>query len=88
MKKSTPTFFFFPFTRWHYVITGILEVNVKPSLHMWSWKHIKRHRQQVKQYKELYKTKITNKKPAETLLKKLEVNSSDLEKSCLTVAVR
>lgn len=61
-------------TRWRYVITGILEVNVKPSLHMWSWKRIKRHRQQVKQCKELYKTKITNKKPAETLLKKLEVN--------------
>lgn len=64
------------FSRWRYVIKGILEVNVKPSLHMWSWKHIKCHRQQIKQCKELYKTKITSKKPAETLLKKLEVNGT------------
>lgn len=55
---------------------------------MWSWKHIKRHRQQVKQYKELYKTKITNKKPTETLLKKLEVNSGDLAKWFLTIAMK
>ncbi|XP_060787336.1 vacuolar protein sorting-associated protein 13A isoform X2 [Neoarius graeffei] len=71
---------------WYYVITGILEVNVKPSLHMWSWKHIKRHRQQVKQYKELYKTKITNKKPAETLLKKLEETEKRLDIFNITLA--
>ncbi|KAB5567777.1 hypothetical protein PHYPO_G00236760 [Pangasianodon hypophthalmus] len=71
---------------WRYVITGILEVNVKPSLHMWSWKHIKRHRQQVKQYKELYKTKITSKKPAETLLKKLEETEKSLDIFNITLA--
>ncbi|XP_058245185.1 vacuolar protein sorting-associated protein 13A isoform X2 [Hemibagrus wyckioides] len=71
---------------WRYAITGILEVNVKPSLHMWSWKHIKRHRQQVKQCKELYKTKITNKKPAETLLKKLEETEKCLDIFNITLA--
>ncbi|XP_053480404.1 vacuolar protein sorting-associated protein 13A isoform X2 [Ictalurus furcatus] len=71
---------------WRYVITGILEVNVKPSLHMWSWKRIKRHRQQVKQCKELYKTKITNKKPAETLLKKLEETEKCLDIFNITLA--
>lgn len=55
---------------------------------MWSWKHIKRHRQQVKQYKELYKTKITNKKPTDTLLKKLEVKSGNLEKSFISVVMK
>lgn len=55
------------------MITGILEVDVKPRLHMWSWQHIQRHRQMVKSYKELYKTKITSKKPTEELLKALEV---------------
>lgn len=55
---------------------------------MWSWKHIKRHRQQVKQYKELYKTKITNKKPADTLLKTLEVNSGDVGKSFFTIGMK
>ncbi|KAM9475939.1 intermembrane lipid transfer protein VPS13A isoform 2-T2 [Clarias gariepinus] len=71
---------------WLYVIKGILEVNIKPSLHMWSWKHIKRHRQQVKQCKELYMTKITNKKPAETLLKKLEETEKCLDIFNITLA--
>ncbi|CAB1321661.1 unnamed protein product, partial [Coregonus sp. 'balchen'] len=30
---------------WQYVITGIMEVDVKPRLHMWSWQHIRCHRQ-------------------------------------------
>lgn len=55
------------------MITGILEVDVKPRLQMWSWQHIRRHRQTVKHYRELYKTKITSKKPSEELLKALEV---------------
>lgn len=55
---------------------------------MWSWKHIKRHRQQVKQCKELYKTKITNKKPAETLLKKLEVNEATWKRACYEEFIR
>lgn len=53
--------------------TSILEVDVKPRLQMWSWQHIRRHRQTVKHYRELYKTKITSKKPSEELLKELEV---------------
>lgn len=57
------------------MITGVLEVNVKPRLHMWSWEHIRRHRQHVKKYREIYKSKITSKKPAESLLKELEVST-------------
>uniref|UniRef100_A0A8C1UD56 Vacuolar protein sorting 13 homolog A n=1 Tax=Cyprinus carpio TaxID=7962 RepID=A0A8C1UD56_CYPCA len=60
---------------WRYVITGVLEVNVKPRLHMWSWQRIRHHRQHVKKYRELYKNKITSKKPAESLLKELEVST-------------
>uniref|UniRef100_A0AAY5F0U2 Vacuolar protein sorting 13 homolog A n=1 Tax=Electrophorus electricus TaxID=8005 RepID=A0AAY5F0U2_ELEEL len=71
---------------WRYVITGILEVNIKPRLHMWSWQHIRRHRQQVKQYRELYKTKITSKKPAEGLLKKLEETEKVLDIFNITLA--
>ncbi|KAG7265616.1 hypothetical protein CRUP_015738 [Coryphaenoides rupestris] len=29
---------------WRYAITGMLEVDVKPRLHMWSWQHIRQHR--------------------------------------------
>ncbi|KAM3868440.1 intermembrane lipid transfer protein VPS13A [Diretmus argenteus] len=71
---------------WRYVITGILEVDVKPRLHMWSWKHIRRHRQMVKRYRELYKTKITNKKPSEELLKELEEPERTLDIFNITLA--
>uniref|UniRef100_A0A8C9YZM6 Vacuolar protein sorting 13 homolog A n=1 Tax=Sander lucioperca TaxID=283035 RepID=A0A8C9YZM6_SANLU len=54
---------------WRYVITSILEVDVKPRLQMWSWQHIRSHRKMVKRYRDLYKTKITSKKPSDELLK-------------------
>lgn len=66
--------FVFVFTRWDYAIHGVLEVNVCPKLRMWSWKHIKEHRQKMKQYKELYKKKLTNKKPPGEILMSLEVS--------------
>ncbi|XP_071339167.1 intermembrane lipid transfer protein VPS13A isoform X1 [Trachinotus anak] len=71
---------------WRYVITGILEVNVKPRLHMWSWQHIRCHRQMVKRYRELYKTKITSKKPSEELLKQLEEPEKTLDIFNITLA--
>uniref|UniRef100_A0A3B4VK63 Vacuolar protein sorting 13 homolog A n=1 Tax=Seriola dumerili TaxID=41447 RepID=A0A3B4VK63_SERDU len=71
---------------WRYVITGILEVNVKPRLVMWSWQHIRHHRQMVKRYRELYKTKITSKKPSEELLKQLEEPEKTLDIFNITLA--
>ncbi|XP_033475720.2 intermembrane lipid transfer protein VPS13A isoform X1 [Epinephelus lanceolatus] len=71
---------------WRYVITGILEVDVRPRLHMWSWQHIRSHRQMVKRYRELYKTKITSKKPSEELLKALEEPEKTLDIFNITLA--
>ncbi|XP_061117583.1 vacuolar protein sorting-associated protein 13A isoform X1 [Conger conger] len=71
---------------WQYVITGILEVNVKPALHMWSWKHIRAHRKKVKSYRELYKKKITSKKPAEDILRELEELEKTLDIFNITLA--
>ncbi|XP_026526945.1 vacuolar protein sorting-associated protein 13A [Notechis scutatus] len=62
---------------WRYVTQGILEVNIQPKLQMWSWEHIRYHRNQVKSYKELYKIKITSKKVTQETLFMLE----DLEKT-------
>ncbi|XP_037348487.1 intermembrane lipid transfer protein VPS13A isoform X1 [Talpa occidentalis] len=62
---------------WAYAISGILEVIVVPRLRMWSWEHINAHRQKMKQYKELYKQKLTTKKPSVELLH----TSEELEKS-------
>eukprot|EP00066_Takifugu_rubripes_P024587 XP_011613853.1 PREDICTED: vacuolar protein sorting-associated protein 13A [Takifugu rubripes] len=71
---------------WNYAITSVLEVDVKPRLHMWSWWHIRCHRQMVKSYKELFKTKITSKKPTEELLKALEEPEKTLDIFNITLA--
>ncbi|KAJ8005978.1 hypothetical protein DPEC_G00123500 [Dallia pectoralis] len=73
-------------TWWQYVIKGIMEVDVKPRLHMWSWKHIRHHRQTVKLYRKLYKDKITSKKPTEKLLKELEEAERTLDIFNITLA--
>ncbi|KAK7933821.1 hypothetical protein WMY93_004717 [Mugilogobius chulae] len=71
---------------WTYVITSVLEVDVKPRLHMWSWKRISKHRSMVKGYKLLYKTKITSKKPSEELLRKLQEPEKTLDIFNITLA--
>uniref|UniRef100_A0A8C3E655 Vacuolar protein sorting 13 homolog A n=1 Tax=Corvus moneduloides TaxID=1196302 RepID=A0A8C3E655_CORMO len=73
-------------TWWKYIIYGILEVNVQPKLQMWSWEHISHHRKQVKNYKEMYKTKITSKKPNEEILKLLEEFEKALDIFNITLA--
>ncbi|NXF21353.1 VP13A protein, partial [Rhodinocichla rosea] len=73
-------------TWWKYVIDGVLKVNIQPKLQMWSWEHISHHRKQVKNYKELYKTKITSKKPSEEILKLLEEFEKALDIFNITLA--
>ncbi|XP_055079954.1 vacuolar protein sorting-associated protein 13A isoform X2 [Periophthalmus magnuspinnatus] len=71
---------------WKYMITSVLEVDVKPRLHMWSWTRIRQHRQMVKKYKEQYKTKITSKKPSEDLLRRLQEPEKTLDIFNITLA--
>ncbi|XP_050801389.1 intermembrane lipid transfer protein VPS13A [Gopherus flavomarginatus] len=71
---------------WKYIIKGILEVNVQPKLNMWSWEHIRHHRKQVKSYKEMYKMKITSKKPSEEIVKLLEEFEKTLDIFNITLA--
>uniref|UniRef100_A0A3P8WHN6 Vacuolar protein sorting 13 homolog A n=1 Tax=Cynoglossus semilaevis TaxID=244447 RepID=A0A3P8WHN6_CYNSE len=71
---------------WNYVITGTLEVDVKPRLHMWSWEHIRQHRQKVKHYRELYKMRLTSKNPSEELLLMLEEPERSLDLFNITLA--
>ncbi|XP_058157611.1 intermembrane lipid transfer protein VPS13A isoform X2 [Dasypus novemcinctus] len=71
---------------WAYAINGVLEVNVCPRLRMWSWKHIREHRQKVKQYKELYKKKLTSKKPTGEILMSLEELEKILDVFNITLA--
>ncbi|NP_001094445.2 intermembrane lipid transfer protein VPS13A [Rattus norvegicus] len=71
---------------WAYAIHGILEVNVCPSLRMWSWEHIKNHRYKMKQYREFYKKKLTNKKPSPEILMSLEELEKTLDVFNITIA--
>uniref|UniRef100_H0X048 Vacuolar protein sorting 13 homolog A n=2 Tax=Otolemur garnettii TaxID=30611 RepID=H0X048_OTOGA len=71
---------------WAYAIHGILEVDVSPRLRMWSWKHIREHRQKMKQYKELYKKKLTSKKPSAEILMSLEELERTLDVFNITIA--
>ncbi|EMP30416.1 Vacuolar protein sorting-associated protein 13A [Chelonia mydas] len=71
---------------WKYIINGILEVNVQPKLNMWSWEHIRHHRKQVKNYKEMYKMKITSKNPSEEIVKLLEEFEKSLDIFNITLA--
>uniref|UniRef100_A0A8C2TFF3 Vacuolar protein sorting 13 homolog A n=1 Tax=Coturnix japonica TaxID=93934 RepID=A0A8C2TFF3_COTJA len=71
---------------WKYVIYGILEVNVQRRLQVWSWEHIRHHRSQVKNYRELYRRKITSKKPTEEILKSLEEFEKILDIFNITLA--
>uniref|UniRef100_A0A8C9M0X3 Vacuolar protein sorting 13 homolog A n=1 Tax=Piliocolobus tephrosceles TaxID=591936 RepID=A0A8C9M0X3_9PRIM len=71
---------------WAYAIHGVLEVNVCPRLRMWSWKHIRKHRGKMKQYKELYKKKLTSKKLPGELLVSLEELEKTLDVLNITIA--
>ncbi|XP_051002167.1 intermembrane lipid transfer protein VPS13A [Acomys russatus] len=71
---------------WAYAIQGVLEVNVCPSLRMWSWKHIREHRLKMKKYREFYKKKLTSKKPSPEILMSLEELEKTLDIFNITVA--
>ncbi|KAM5300320.1 intermembrane lipid transfer protein VPS13A isoform 2-T2 [Ctenodactylus gundi] len=71
---------------WGYAIYGVLEVDVRPRLRMWSWKYIRKHRQKMKQYKELYKKKLTSKKAPGEILMSLEELEKTLDVFNITIA--
>ncbi|XP_077174397.1 intermembrane lipid transfer protein VPS13C isoform X2 [Paroedura picta] len=61
---------------WHYAIDGILEVHIRRYSRMWSWSNIRQHRQLLKNYKNVYKNKLTQAKVSEETQKQMQ----DLEK--------
>ncbi|XP_041037246.1 vacuolar protein sorting-associated protein 13C isoform X4 [Carcharodon carcharias] len=71
---------------WQYAITGILEVHVRRKYHMWSWANIKSHRQNLKAYKAAYKSKLTQTKLSEELLKQLQILEKSLDIFNITLA--
>ena len=51
----------------------MLEVGIRRRRKMWSWEHIKNHRQACAHYKDLYKKLLLSSKPAVELLTQIEV---------------
>uniref|UniRef100_A0A8C6YIP6 Vacuolar protein sorting 13 homolog C n=1 Tax=Naja naja TaxID=35670 RepID=A0A8C6YIP6_NAJNA len=62
---------------WKYAGNCILDLHIKRYTQMWSWNHIKSHRQLLKSYKNIYKLKLTQTKLSEENQKQIQ----DLEKA-------
>ncbi|XP_069786597.1 intermembrane lipid transfer protein VPS13A isoform X2 [Narcine bancroftii] len=71
---------------WTYAINSILKENIKPRLEGWSWKHIRMHRQKIKKYRKVYKSRITKKKPEEELISELEELEHELDLFNITLS--
>lgn len=56
---------------WKYAYNSVVEAGVRRKLKMFSWKHIKQHRNGIRQYKVLYKEKLKQKNPPKDLVDKL-----------------
>lgn len=57
---------------WKYAITSIFEEYVRRRTRNWSWTHIKKHRDLCRKYKNLYKQKLLQVKPSDSLDKNLQ----------------
>ncbi|NXQ30935.1 VP13C protein, partial [Alaudala cheleensis] len=61
---------------WQYAGNSVLEVHIRRRSRMWSWSNIKQHRQLLKSYKNVYKTKLTQSKLSEETQRQIQ----DLER--------
>ncbi|XP_074863378.1 intermembrane lipid transfer protein VPS13C isoform X3 [Carettochelys insculpta] len=62
---------------WKYAINSILEVHIRRCTRMWSWSNMKHHRQLLKSYKNVYKSKLTQSKLSEETQQQIK----DLERA-------
>ncbi|XP_052264161.1 intermembrane lipid transfer protein VPS13A-like [Dreissena polymorpha] len=72
-------------TWWHFAYTSILEEMVRRRRRMWSWQHIKLHRDSKLRYKEAYVRKLEAKKVPADLQKTLDECEEFLDVFNLTV---
>ncbi|XP_075288131.1 intermembrane lipid transfer protein VPS13C isoform X2 [Opisthocomus hoazin] len=61
---------------WKYAGNSVLEVHIRRYTRMWSWSNIKQHRQLLKSYKNVYKSKLTQSKLSEETQRQIQ----DLER--------
>ncbi|XP_067941641.1 intermembrane lipid transfer protein VPS13A-like [Watersipora subatra] len=64
---------------WMYAYKCVLEEDVKRRKRMWSWLHMKRHRELMKIYKEAYKKKLESAKKQSEVQKVIEQCEKELD---------
>ncbi len=57
---------------WHFAFTCILETDIRRRKKEWSWDHMLENRRLRHLYAEVYKQKLTNKKPSPEILEKCD----------------
>ncbi|XP_062515201.1 intermembrane lipid transfer protein VPS13C-like isoform X4 [Corticium candelabrum] len=57
---------------WKYCISAILNEQVRRRLQMWSWKHIHKHKRLLREYRDIYKSKLLEKSYSSKRLQELE----------------
>jgi len=67
------------YCRWKYAGDSVLEVHIKRCTRMWSWSTIKQHRQLVKTYRTIYRSKLTLGKLSEETQRQIQVCSVSLK---------
>eukprot|EP00795_Rhopilema_esculentum_P010935 gene10935-19770_t len=70
---------------WRYAITSILEEDVRRRFRMWSWKHIKEHRELCRAYQKKYRDKLKNKSQSKTSVRELEEMEMKLNVVSITI---
>ncbi|XP_072517256.1 intermembrane lipid transfer protein VPS13C isoform X4 [Salminus brasiliensis] len=71
---------------WLYGINSVLEVHIRRFNQMWSWTHIRKHRQTLKAYKAAYKAKLTQGKIREDTDKQILELEKVLDVFSITLA--
>ena len=64
---------------WKYAYECILEEEVMRKINNWSWEHMKNHIQMCKDYRKIYKSKLSSKKIDETLKLNLKYYEQNLD---------
>ncbi|XP_069383478.1 intermembrane lipid transfer protein VPS13C isoform X5 [Paralichthys olivaceus] len=71
---------------WRYVLNSILEVHIRRYSHMWSWTNIRRHRENLKAYKSVYKTKLSQSKSSPDTERRIQELEKVLDVFNITLA--
>uniref|UniRef100_A0A4W4GIM2 Vacuolar protein sorting 13 homolog C n=1 Tax=Electrophorus electricus TaxID=8005 RepID=A0A4W4GIM2_ELEEL len=71
LLESVDLFNIFGADWWRYAISSVLEVNIKRYKEMWSWTHIRKHRQTLKAYKTAHRAKLSQSKVREDTEKQI-----------------